>query len=91
MQRDMFLSMLKNPGNYYTHPEEILEVSDLNTMQKREILKSWVAKAIADIMQGGDKKSLRDVLKVLLMLDVVHKAPEEKMIERKDNEVYMQS
>lgn len=91
MQRDMFLSMLKNPGNYYSHPEQILGVDDLNTMQKREILKSWVAKAIADIMQGGDKKSLRDVLKVLLMLDVVHKSPEAKKSEREDGEVYMQS
>lgn len=89
MQRDMFLSMLKNPGDYYTHPEEILEVNDLNTMQKREILKSWVAKAIADIMQGGDKKSLRDVLKVLLMLDVVHKTSEEKAVESEGGQVYM--
>ncbi|HEX7026173.1 MAG TPA: hypothetical protein VF268_02960 [Gammaproteobacteria bacterium] len=83
--------MLKNPGDYYTHPEEILEVNDLNTMQKREILKSWVAKAIAEIMQGGDKKSLRDVLKVLLMLDVVHKTSEEKASESENGEVYMQS
>lgn len=91
MQRDMFLSMVKNPGNYYTHPEQILGVDDLNTMQKREILKSWVAKTIAEIMQGGDKKRLRDVLKVLLMLDVVHKAPEEEKAERRGNGVYMQT
>lgn len=91
MQRDMFLSMLKNPGSFYSHPEQILSVEELNTMQKREILKSWVAKAIADIMQGGDKKSLRDVLKVLLMLDVVQKSPEEKESERMDSKVFMQS
>lgn len=69
MKKDDFLSMIKNPSNFFSDPKEILAVDNLNAMQKREILKSWVAKSVADIMQGGDKKRLREVLKALLTME----------------------
>jgi hypothetical protein len=65
---------LKDPGTFFSHPDEVVSAAGLTREQKLEILKRWEADArllmvaSEENMQGGEPQQLEAVQKAMRAL-----------------------